>query len=90
MSELLDGSYTYPKLCPDKGKKTGNSSESILVSVRKACSILMPHGSVDSGGSRKASTSIINLNECSGRMSDSDSMLKTIEESEPSKVSLKA
>ncbi|KAH7682424.1 hypothetical protein IHE45_05G120600 [Dioscorea alata] len=85
LSELLDGSYIYPKLCPDKGKKTGNSSESIPVSVRKACSILMLHASVDSSGSRKASTSIINLNECSGRMSDSDSMLKTIEESEPSK-----
>ncbi|KAJ0989278.1 hypothetical protein J5N97_007634 [Dioscorea zingiberensis] len=84
-SELLDGSYSYPKLCLDKGKKTGNTSESILVSVRKASSLLMSHGSIDSSGSRKASTCVINLNECSGRTSDSD-MHKTIEESESSKV----
>ncbi|XAR55099.1 hypothetical protein NMG60_11030491 [Bertholletia excelsa] len=40
VNDLLDGHYKCPSFAKDKGKKSTNSSESIVQSVRKACSIL--------------------------------------------------
>ncbi|KAG0455842.1 hypothetical protein HPP92_023630 [Vanilla planifolia] len=42
LSQLLDGSYKYHKLTVEKGKKSSVTNESILLSVRRACSILFP------------------------------------------------
>ncbi|EEF51256.1 conserved hypothetical protein [Ricinus communis] len=40
LDDLLQGIYECPKLGKDKGKKATNTTESVLHSVRKACSIL--------------------------------------------------
>ncbi|KAG0454668.1 hypothetical protein HPP92_023960 [Vanilla planifolia] len=42
LSQLLDGSYKYHKLTVEKGKKSSVTNDSILLSVRRACSILFP------------------------------------------------
>lgn len=43
VNELLDGSYKGPSFAKDKGKKAANLNETIVQSVRKACSILRLH-----------------------------------------------
>ncbi|KAG5058613.1 hypothetical protein JHK82_013592 [Glycine max] len=40
LDELLRGTFDFPILSKDKGKKTSSMSDSFLNSVRKACSIL--------------------------------------------------
>ncbi|KAG5041489.1 hypothetical protein JHK85_013965 [Glycine max] len=40
LEELLRGTFDFPILSKDKGKKTSSMSDSFLNSVRKACSIL--------------------------------------------------
>ncbi|XWS50016.1 hypothetical protein CRYUN_Cryun12cG0052200 [Craigia yunnanensis] len=40
LNELLDGTYEYPFLGKEKGKKADNTTENFLHSVKKACSIL--------------------------------------------------
>ncbi|XVF51409.1 hypothetical protein PTKIN_Ptkin04bG0183000 [Pterospermum kingtungense] len=40
LNELLHGSYEYPVLGKEKGKKATNTTENFLDSVKKACSIL--------------------------------------------------
>ncbi|KAI4326885.1 hypothetical protein L6164_019409 [Bauhinia variegata] len=40
LDELLRGTFDYPSLSKDKGKKASNMNESLLDSARKACSIL--------------------------------------------------
>lgn len=54
--DLLNGSYQYSMLPMDKGKKSSNSIDNILYSVRKACSILCPppHALVENGNNSKA------------------------------------
>ncbi|OMP06116.1 hypothetical protein COLO4_08352 [Corchorus olitorius] len=47
LNELLDGTYECPNLGREKGKKTANTTENFLHSVKKACSIL-PHRRVQS------------------------------------------
>ncbi|KAJ4826154.1 hypothetical protein Tsubulata_037355 [Turnera subulata] len=42
LNELLDGTYKCPSLGKEKGKTAANTSENVLHSVRKACSILQP------------------------------------------------
>eukprot|EP00268_Persea_americana_P068763 TRINITY_DN9646_c0_g1_i4.p1 TRINITY_DN9646_c0_g1~~TRINITY_DN9646_c0_g1_i4.p1 ORF type:complete len:738 (-),score=146.17 TRINITY_DN9646_c0_g1_i4:588-2801(-) len=46
LSELLDGSYKCPNLYRDKGKKVADTNESIISSVKKACSVLFHHSAV--------------------------------------------
>ena len=40
LNELLDGTYEYPSLGKEKGRKAANTTENFLHSVKKACSIL--------------------------------------------------
>ncbi|KAJ0962933.1 hypothetical protein J5N97_028055 [Dioscorea zingiberensis] len=86
LSDLLDGSHRCPKLCPDKGKKTGNANENTLGLVKRACGVLTSHATVDSSDPKKAPASILNLNECSVKMSNFDGIHKCIEESISNKV----
>ncbi|KAM0939399.1 hypothetical protein DsansV1_C20g0162761 [Dioscorea sansibarensis] len=86
LSELLDGSHRYSKLYPDKGKKTGNANENTLALVRRACDILTSHSAIDGNVAKKSSTGILNLNDCSVKISDVDGIHKCIEESLSSKV----
>lgn len=46
LSELLDGSYKCPNLCRDRGKKVADTNDSIICSVKKACSMLLHHSAV--------------------------------------------
>ncbi|MQL93719.1 hypothetical protein Taro_026361 [Colocasia esculenta] len=54
LAELLDGSFKCPNICHDKVKKASNANENILLSVRKAASILATPNTGGSSGSRKA------------------------------------
>ena len=40
LNELLDGTYEYPSLGKEKGRKAANTTENFLHSVKKAYSIL--------------------------------------------------
>lgn len=44
LNEVLDGSYKCPIVAKEKGKRAADTSENILHLVRKAFSILQPHG----------------------------------------------
>lgn len=48
INELLDGTYKHPDLNPKRGEKVSSGSESILLSVRKACSIIQLQGASES------------------------------------------
>lgn len=72
LDELLDGSYNYPKICPEKGKRTLHGNENIILSVRKACSILSFRGAADNGGNRKVLTSTQNPSPSAANTSDKD------------------
>lgn len=45
LNDLLQGTYECPSLAKDGGKKAANTTEHILHSVRKACSILQLYSS---------------------------------------------
>ncbi|XP_020677307.1 uncharacterized protein LOC110095923 isoform X1 [Dendrobium catenatum] len=82
LCELLDGSYKFPKLLVDKGKKYSNSNDSILLSVRKACSILCPppHGIAENASNLKASQSSQDPSFSTGSSSDCETKDKQLEE----------
>lgn len=82
LSELLDGSYKFPKLPMDKGKKYSYSNDSILLSVRKACSILCPppHGIAENASNVKASQSSQDPSFSTGSSSDCEAKDKQLEE----------
>ncbi|XP_072998841.1 uncharacterized protein [Typha latifolia] len=66
LGELLDGSYRYSSICPDKAKRHSTTNESTLLSVRKVWSILCPPGTVDSSVNRKDAAGILSPNMTSG------------------------
>ncbi|XP_008795013.2 uncharacterized protein LOC103710877 isoform X2 [Phoenix dactylifera] len=80
LNELLDGNYKYPNICPEKGKRASTVNENILISVRKACSILPLHGAVDNNGNGKAVINLLNHNCSSLNLSECDNKDKGIEE----------
>ncbi|XP_020574980.1 uncharacterized protein LOC110021004 isoform X2 [Phalaenopsis equestris] len=81
LCELLDGSYKFGKLPMDKGKKCSNSNDSILLSVRKACSILCPRSQIAENGSNvKASQSSQDPSFSTGSSSDCEAKEKQLEE----------
>ncbi|XP_010915772.1 uncharacterized protein [Elaeis guineensis] len=80
LNELLDGNYKYPNICPEKGKRASNVHENILISVRKACSILPLHGAVDNNGNGKAVINLLNRNCSSLNLSECDNKDKGIDE----------
>lgn len=89
LNELLDSSYKYPSLCPEKGKRAPNINENILSSVRKACSILPLQGAVDNNGNGKAVMNFSKPNCSSLNLPECDNKDRGIDESVPcSKVSL--
>ncbi|PKA63381.1 hypothetical protein AXF42_Ash005276 [Apostasia shenzhenica] len=83
ISDLLDGSYEVPKLSLDKGKKSSNLNGSILLSVRKACSILLSpfHIAADNGGNIKTSEGFQDLSFTTGCGSDCETKDKQLEDS---------
>ncbi|XP_029121343.1 uncharacterized protein [Elaeis guineensis] len=83
LNELLDSSYKYPSLCPEKGKRASNVNENILSSVRKACSILPLQGAVDNNGDGKAVIDFLKPNCSSLNLSECDKKDKGIDESVP-------
>lgn len=56
LNDLLQGSYGSPSLGKDRGKKATNTTEHILHSARKACSILQLPRSVQSHNFADADT----------------------------------
>lgn len=51
LSELLDDSFKCPNLSREKGKKIIHTNESLVSSVKKACSILLRHSPLESQNS---------------------------------------
>ncbi|XP_008796280.2 uncharacterized protein LOC103711753 [Phoenix dactylifera] len=83
LNELLDSSYKYSNLCPEKGKRAPNVDETILASVRKACSILPLQGAVGNSGNGKAVINLLKPNCASLNLSECDNKDKGIDESVP-------
>lgn len=46
LNDLLDGSYEYPSLRQDKGKKVIGTNETLVNTLKKACSILQPQNPI--------------------------------------------
>lgn len=69
LDELLRGSYDCPCTAKDKGKKAANSNDSLLQSVRSACSVLQAQkvsqtqncGEIDNSCIRKVSTGSVTV-----------------------------
>ncbi|KAI3987903.1 hypothetical protein MKX01_021017 [Papaver californicum] len=80
LNEILDGSYKCPILSQSKGRKSANTTDNILHSVRKVCSILKPQRApepsqkdVDLGsGSIKMEACLSDTGFCSSRREESD------------------
>ncbi|PIA49121.1 hypothetical protein AQUCO_01300168v1 [Aquilegia coerulea] len=65
LNDLLDGSYQYPSLRQDKGKKTANINDNLVIAIKKACSILQPSRPLQSqNGAKLDSNSNRKLNAC--------------------------
>ncbi|KAK8939582.1 hypothetical protein KSP40_PGU015786 [Platanthera guangdongensis] len=81
--DLLNGSYQFSMLPVDKGKKSSNSNDSILLSVRKACSILCPpaHALAENSSNSKACQSSQDPNFSTVSTSNCELKDKQLEES---------
>lgn len=80
LNEILDGSYKCPILSQSKGKKSANTTDNILHSVRKVCSILQPQRAPEpsqkdvdlDSGSIKMEACISDTGFCSSKREEND------------------
>lgn len=78
LNELLGGNYRYPNVFSEKGKRMSNANENILLSVKKAFSVLPLNNAADVN--RKASVILSDPPVSLGSMSDGDEKGKSIED----------
>ncbi|KAI3884611.1 hypothetical protein MKX03_000609 [Papaver bracteatum] len=80
LNEILDGSYKCPILSQSKGRKSANTTDNILHSVRKVCSILQPKRAPEpsqkdvdlDSGSIKMEACISDTGFCSSKREEND------------------
>ncbi|MCL7032574.1 hypothetical protein MKW94_021687 [Papaver nudicaule] len=88
LNELLDGSYKCPTLSQSKGRKSSNTTDNILHSVRKVCSILQPQRTPEpsqkdvnlGSGSIKMEACLSDVRVCSSTREENDKEDKDLHE----------